>query len=151
MDIDKNQIQEIIDGLRVYNPHTVVDETVKQLKALIEPKWEPKVYEPNFYIGRNGLISISDLIYNPDRLYGGEWPTIEAAETARDMNKRNQLILQYKLEKGFGDGGWIIVYHERREQWEVLNASDQPENPELTFETREQAVETLKAVGLNES
>jgi hypothetical protein len=156
MDIDKDKLEEIIKRYDSKHFATLIndqvishkDNLIQELKALINPKWEPKEYIPNWGSQSDGNITDSDRIDKEERLYGNNWPTRELAETARDMNKRNQLILQYKTEKGFGDGR-CGINHGNGEWYAYENSYI--DNPELTFETKEQTEETIKAVGLNES
>lgn len=153
MEIDKNRIEEIIERWesQVRNDtHLCVPKSViKELKSLINPKWEPKGYEDGFYVAGYGTVGGHRRFTQNYILYGNTWPTKETAETARDMNKRNQLILQAKIEKGYGNGDNVICLN-KRGVWQGA-FSDSKENPELTFESAEQAEEVIKMVGLNES
>jgi hypothetical protein len=122
-------------------------EACKLLKSLIEEKWEPKKFDQHWWIGQGGGVhrSVSSGACTSSRLYGNEWETKELAETARDMNKRNQLILQAKHERGYGDGDWTLVYSADEEKW-VATYPNYPSNPELTFDTKAHAKEVLKMV-----
>jgi len=146
MDIEKGQIQKIISQMEA--SEAPFYEACQMLRELIEgSKWEPKGCSPGFYImGYGAIDSHSARFTNDYILYGNTWPTKELAETARDMNKRNQYILQYKTEKGFGDGPYGLEF---KNKWFVIN-SYYKANPELTFETREQAEETIKALRMND-
>ena len=113
-------------------------------------KWEPKKYSPNWTINDCGRINSYKNNSSAGRGYGNEWPTKEAAVIAKAMNKRNQWILQAKIERGYGDGGFYIYYGPRGGRYAVSNDGCTA-NPEITFETRLQAKDIIKMVALNDN
>lgn len=147
MNIDKEKIERIIEELS--NPSEDVMRVVHKLKSLIEPeKWEPKEYEGDIYQMMGDGTFCKDRSFDSYRLHGSEWPTKELATIARDMNKRNQLILQAKHEKGYGDGIYYLYYHCVSEDWCVVSDGN-TSNPELTLETNEQAERIIELLQLN--
>jgi hypothetical protein len=151
MNIDKDQIQKIISQMEASEQPFY--EACKMLKELINPKWEPNEYTRPFYIGGDG--GVFDNFYYPTsaiektRQYGNEWPTKELAETARDMNKRNQLILQAKTDIECEDGDWIISYRPPNKLWVAIESERAKDNPELTFKEKEKAEEVIRMLDLN--
>jgi hypothetical protein len=151
MEIDKNKIQKIIDKLLKNGAIAAMNnEAIDELKELINEKWEPKAYKPFWFVDGGSGITEFRASTEEARKYGNEWPTKELAETARDMNKRNQLILQAKHEMGYGDGRAKILYNYDRDCWEGRNGV-YVSTPELAFKTREQAEVIIKMVGLNDA
>lgn len=143
MEIDEKKLKQIIDdiGAGLERGHIA-------LRELINEKWEPKRHDYNHTAGPNGMVFSSTISEDSYRLHGSEFPTKELAETARDMNKRNQLILQAKHEMGYGDGYYKITFGLGIRVWYVTN-DGKIDNPELTFETQEQAAKIISMVGLN--
>ena len=149
MDI-KEKIQAIIDKYEDvfdhgYRPHP--KHLLKDLKSLLE--WEPKEHDYPLVIMPDGEIVSGSGDY-ATRLMGGEWSNTGIAVKARDMNKRNQLILQAKHEMGYGDGRYKIFFNKHCNVW-LTSAGYHTANPELCFETKEQAEHVIEMVGLNET
>ena len=156
MNISNDQIDKIIGQLKSADQSNA--EGIQMLKELKEPEeWEPKKYLPNFSIEQTGRITKwSRKNSNAVRLYGNEFPTEQLAQVARDMNKRNQLILQAKteLEERLGrkiDGGYEIHIGVGENQGSLWRSAYvfKTANPELTFENQSQAEQVIKMVGLN--
>jgi len=154
---DKADIEAILKDIEscanannVHKYKAVPEDIIDRLKSLI--KWEPKEYEDPWISGGVGDALQAEFSDEEWRLAGNEWPTKELAETARDMNKRNQLILQYKNDPDnmFGDGNWAIYYLTAKKRWKTSYVMG-TENPELTFEKQEQAEEVIRKLGLNVS
>lgn len=122
-----------------------IDRLTEKLKELINEKWEPK--EGKYHLHGDGHIASGGGSYGYVSM-GCSFKTEELAETARDMNKRNQLILQAKHEMGYGDGYYKITFGLGIRGWCVMN-DGKIDNPELTFETQEQAAKIISMVGLN--
>lgn len=144
----KNEIQEIINKLE--SSEQPFYEACEMLRKLIDDPWEPKRLDKVWYLNMDGCVC-RGVQTDGCRLFGNEWPTEELAKTARDMTKRNNLILQYKQEKGFEDGEWVIC--KRNDGLWSEFANDMSEiliNPELTFETKAQAQEVINALRLND-
>lgn len=135
----KDKLREIISKSNKDETRKILEDL---LAELVEEKWEPKKYIPNWYILSDGKIISSSDEGDEYRLYGNEFPTEETTIIARNMNKRNQLILQAKIEMGYGDGRFGIFKQE--DVW--MCGTHSPGNPELTFETREQAETVLNMV-----
>lgn len=144
----KQKLKRIVESLE--KSEFPFYEACKELKALIEPeKWEPEKIDGRCYQIMGDGHFCKDESADEYRLYGNEWPTKEHAELARDMNKRNQWILQAKIARGFGDGEWIISYDGCDREWKSV-PSRLSDNPENTFETKAQGQEVIKMVGLND-
>ncbi|MES0444950.1 MAG: hypothetical protein ABUJ92_00255 [Desulfobacterales bacterium] len=113
----------------------------------IEKKWEPEEYPINYTVYANGgILETRNGTTKSERLYGNESKTREDAEKIEQMNRRNQWILQAKRFKNFPDGDYEIgVTHEGEV---CIRASHIHANPEITFETGEQAKEVKEMVGL---
>lgn len=147
----KDKIQSIInkmDAITIYRQGLVMipAEALDELRALIkEDKWEPKQYEFNWYFRSDGKVKSYSGSEEKARQFGNEWPTEELAIKARDMNKRNQLIMQAKHEMGYGDGNYAIFKNSGR--WRGGVAS--PQNTEITFENRSQTETVINMLELN--
>lgn len=156
MEIDKDKLELIIEKLEGTEQHKAVMSVnaavLRELKALIEPeKWEPKEYLPNWDTDSSGGVFKSGSSNRAYRAYGNEWPTEELAKTANAMTKRNQLILQAKTEKGFGDGNYEInkgTGEDKSILWGVVQVFKSA-NPETTFDTKEHGEEVLEMCRLN--
>lgn len=111
----KQEIEQIIKELGYVSLESVIvsKEVLDKLKALIEPKpWEPEKFGELYRLFGDGHIEKRDvhsIQQDEYRLQGADHPTHKLAETAGGINKRNQLILQAKTERGFGDGGYEIA------------------------------------------
>lgn len=139
----KEEIERLIkkfEDSQVTTEHQII----KELKALIEPeKWEPKggllIIEPN------GVITEEEEQPYGCVVYGNAWETVKLAGIARDMNKRNQLILQAKHEIGAEDGRFgLFIQHG---YWVCGTVS--PGNPELSFKERTQGEKVIEMLQLN--
>lgn len=151
MEIKKEQIEAIIVSYQDKMASREENAIIKELKALIEePEWEPKVYEPNWMIVSEGSVRESTVSTSIHRLYGNESPTKEVAEKIAQMNRRNQRIMQAKVEMGYRDGPWLITKYLRGGGWDSKYNNDYLALPELGVETEEQAETIIKMVGLNE-
>ena len=157
MNITKDDIQKVINQLessvdsseRMFYEGPFY-EACQMLKELIEEKpWEPKEYDPYWWINVSGEVCPPECI-SPKAImgYGNRWPTKELAKTARDMNKRNQLILQAKTEIGAKDGR-LYITKGRSGLWQA-SSSDWIPDPEITFESQYQAEQVIKMLRLNE-
>lgn len=120
----KEEIKKIVDELeKVKKLGADCEKIYQDLKRLIE--WEPK--EMHEYSSELGCQII-------------------------DMNVRNKRIALAKYEMGYKDGAWGIAYSNRKETWRSYNGGGYVgciDNPELTFETKEQAEHIIKMIGLN--
>lgn len=126
MEIDKEKLERIIGSMQQCQGKPIVaitTEAFNELKELINPKWEP-------------MTSISE--YNQK---------IHDAYFA--MEERNKRIILAKLEKKFGDGKVKIYYTYDVGEWQAFGGM-YSSDPELTFETKAQAEEVIRMVGLNE-
>jgi len=127
--IDKQKLERIIEEVENSLMH-FPGNVVADLKDLIEPeKWEPK-----------NIASFSQGMH--DKYYA--------------MEERNRRIFLAKaeLEEKPGrkiDGDFSIAYGSGIEEWMVCKDMGLSSNPEITFDTKEQADEVIKMVGLNDN
>lgn len=146
-----DKLKKIIDKIEnesfsTQNKYWIDESWLNELKELINEKWEPKGGQ--YFVYPGGKIQYNADGYSDDaREYGNEFPTKELAETARDMNKRNQLILQAKHEMGYG-GGKFYISRGTSGFWQA-SLSDWVPDPEISFETQTQAETVIKMVNLN--
>lgn len=144
MSIEKaiEKLKKLKEG--VFPVRVEIDAVINELKqALPKKEWEPSGGE--FSIASYGIITEG---WNggdeEKRLYGNYFKEKSHAEVCSKMTRRNNWILQAKIEIGAGDGRYVLTNSDKGE-W-LVSMADWQENRELGCETREQAERVLEMV-----